>query len=178
MKKDLTSSVVVTHEILTTKNKDIDITDDFYAYSLRQIKFLEEFAKDLDATRAAKDAGYKCPSEAANLLMKNEAIKKECKAIYDARLEAIKMTAEMASARHIKLMKKIEDDYDKCESMEIEQELPTKAKFAQSLSKFSGDYMKAAGLFGESGEKKAPNVVINIDLGDKKEENIIELKQR
>lgn len=174
MKKDLSSGVTVSYEILSSKNTDIDITDEFYPYDLREIKFLEEFAKDLDPRRAAKDAGYKS-SGAGKLLMGKEHIKKECYNIYQARLKAINMTAEMASSRHIELMQKIENDYNKCETLEPVEELTTKAKFASSLSKFSSDYLRAAGLFNDIGEKKAPNVVINIDLGNKIKEEIIEI---
>ena len=63
-------------------------------------------------------------------------------------------------------MEKIEKDYDGSDS-------ETKAKFANALSKFSGDYLRAAGLFGRE-SKQTPNVVINLNISDKDKGVIID----
>lgn len=153
------NEVQVVYEIGSTVQNGVDFVGDFYLFNPRELKFLEEFAKDLNPVRACRDIGYKDPKQAANDMLKKEPIKVECKAIYDARFKALRMTQEQAAAKHIMLMQKIEKDYD-------DSDLETKAKFANSLSRFSGDYLRAAGLFGKE-NKQTPNVVINLNIADK-----------
>ena len=156
---EVKSSATVVYEIGSTVKNGVDFIGDFYLFNPRELQFLEEFAKDLNPVRACRDIGYKDPEEAAERMLKVEAIKVECKAIYDARFKALRMTQEQAAAKHISLMQKIEQDYDSSDQ-------ETKAKFANALSRFSGDYLRAAGLFGKE-NKQAPNVVINLNIADK-----------
>ena len=153
------NSATVVYEIGSTVKNGVDFIGDFYLFNPRELQFLEEFAKDLNPVRACRDIGYKDPEQAAERMLKVEAIKVECKAIYDARFKALRMTQEQAAAKHISLMQKIEQDYDSSDQ-------ETKAKFANALSRFSGDYLRAAGLFGKE-NKQAPNVVINLNIADK-----------
>lgn len=153
------SSATVVYEIGSQVKNGVDFIGDFYLFNPRELQFLEEFAKDLNPVRACRDIGYKEPEQAAERMLKIEAIKVECKAIYDARFKALRMTQEQAAAKHISLMQKIEQDYDSSDS-------ETKAKFANALSRFSGDYLRAAGLFGKE-SKQTPNVVINLNIADK-----------
>lgn len=136
--------------------------DEFYRFSLLQLNFLEEYAKDLDANRAARAAGYKKPHDTARTLLNNPAIRREIEAIHDCWRYNIRMTAEHASARHIRLMDKVEDEFDKAE------EAGDKAKFATSLMRGSDTYMRAAGHFNHGGGGNDTQVVINIDLGDER----------
>ena len=140
------NEVTVVYEIGSTVKNGVDFVGDFYLFKPRELKFLEEFAKDLDPVRACRDVGYADPEQAAQDMLKREPIKAECKAIYDARFKALRMTQEQAAAKHITLMQKIEKDYD-------DSDLETKAKFANSLSRFSGDYLRAAGLFGKENKQ-------------------------
>lgn len=156
---EVKSSATVVYEIGSTVKNGVDFIGDFYLFNPRELQFLEEFAKDLNPVRACRDIGYKDPEQAAERMLKVEAIKVECKAIYDARFKALRMTQEQAAAKHISLMQKIEQDYDSSDQ-------ETKAKFANALSRFSGDYLRAAGLFGKE-SKQAPNVVINLNIADK-----------
>lgn len=156
---EVKSSATVVYEIGSTVKNGVDFIGDFYLFNPRELQFLEEFAKDLNPVRACRDIGYKDPEQAAERMLKVEAIKVECKAIYDARFKALRMTQEQAAAKHITLMQKIEQDYDSSDQ-------ETKAKFANALSRFSGDYLRAAGLFGKE-NKQAPNVVINLNIADK-----------
>jgi hypothetical protein len=153
------NSATVVYEIGSTVKNGVDFIGDFYLFNPKELQFLEEFAKDLNPVRACRDIGYKDPEQAAERMLKVEAIKVECKAIYDARFKALRMTQEQAAAKHITLMQKIEQDYDSSDQ-------ETKAKFANALSRFSGDYLRAAGLFGKE-NKQAPNVVINLNIADK-----------
>lgn len=160
------NEVQVVYEIGSTVQNGVDFVGDFYLFSPKELQFLEEFAKDLNPVRACRDIGYKEPEQAAERMLKIEAIKVECKAIYDARFKALRMTQEQAAAKHITLMQKIEKDYD-------DSDLETKAKFANSLSRFSGDYLRAAGLFGKD-NKTTPNVVINLNISDKEKGVVID----
>lgn len=156
---EVKNSATVVYEIGSTVKNGVDFIGDFYLFNPRELQFLEEFAKDLNPVRACRDVGYKDPEQAAQDMLKKEPIKVECKAIYDARFKALRMTQEQAAAKHISLMQKIEQDYDSSDQ-------ETKAKFANALSRFSGDYLRAAGLFGKE-NKQAPNVVINLNIADK-----------
>lgn len=160
------NEVQVVYEIGSTVKNGVDFIGDFYLFNPKELQFLEEFAKDLNPVRACRDIGYKEPEQAAERMLKIEAIKVECKAIYDARFKALRMTQEQAAAKHISLMQKIEQDYDASEP-------DTKAKFANALSRFSGDYLRAAGLFGKE-NKQTPNVVINLNIADKEKGIIID----
>lgn len=157
--EEVKNSATVVYEIGSTVKNGVDFIGDFYLFNPKELQFLEEFAKDLNPVRACRDIGYKDPEQAAERMLKVEAIKVECKAIYDARFKALRMTQEQAAAKHISLMQKIEQDYDSSDQ-------ETKAKFANALSRFSGDYLRAAGLFGKE-NKQAPNVVINLNIADK-----------
>ena len=130
----------------------------FYRFTRKQIEFLQEYAKDLDAKRASKAAGYlgNTPEKA---LLANPAIKREIEAIHDVWRYNMRMTAEHASGRHIKIMDKIEDDYDTAE-------IGDKAKLATSLVRASDTYLRAAGHFNHGGGGADGQVVININLGD------------
>lgn len=165
---EVKSSATVVYEIGSTVKNGVDFIGDFYLFNPRELQFLEEFAKDLNPVRACRDIGYKDPEQAAERMLKVEAIKVECKAIYDARFKALRMTQEQAAAKHISLMQKIEQDYDSSDQ-------ETKAKFANALSRFSGDYLRAAGLFGKE-NKQAPNVVINLNIADKDKGVVIDGK--
>ena len=162
------NSATVVYEIGSTVKNGVDFIGDFYLFNPKELQFLEEFAKDLNPVRACRDIGYKDPEQAAERMLKVEAIKVECKAIYDARFKALRMTQEQAAAKHITLMQKIEQDYDSSDQ-------ETKAKFANALSRFSGDYLRAAGLFGKE-NKQAPNVVINLNIADKDKGVVIDGK--
>ena len=152
------NSVEVVYEIGSTVQNGVDFVGDFYLFNPKELKFLEEFAKDLDPVRACKEVGYKDPEQSAKDMLAKEPIKVECKAIYDARFKALRLTQEQAAAKHLNLMEKIERDYDTSDA-------ETKAKFANALSRFSGDWLRAAGLFGKE-NKQTPNVVINLNLKD------------
>lgn len=157
--ENLKNEVQVVYEIGSTVENGVDFVGDFYLFNPKELKFLEEFAKDLNPVRACQEIGYKDPEQAAKRMLEVEAIKVECKAIYDARFKALRLTQEQAAAKHLNLMEKIEQDYDKSDE-------ETKAKFANALSRFSGDYLRAAGLFGKE-NKQTPNVVINLNIADK-----------
>lgn len=153
------NNVTVVYEIGTTVKNGVDFIGDFYFFKQKEIQFLEEFAKDLNPVRACKDMGYAEPEQAAERFLNIEPIKVECKAIYDARFKALRLTQEQAAAKHLMLMDKIEKDYD-------DSEPEVKARFANAMAKLSGDYLRAAGLFGKE-NKQAPNVVINLNISDK-----------
>ncbi len=132
---------------------------DFYRFSLKQLRFLEEYAKHLDVNRAAREVDTAVKTVRGNWLTQ-EKFQAEIEAIHKIWKTNIRMTAEHATARHIELMDKVEDEFDKAEGA------TNKAKLAAPLAKMSDSYLKAAGKFSTDGNQKAVNVTINIDLGD------------
>lgn len=140
--------------------------NDFYPFNNRQLVFIEEFSKDFDPVRAAKDAGYSNPKSAANSLMCNEKIKEQCKKIYDASFVALGMTAKMVLARHLLFMEKVEKDYDSVEDVE------KRGSLASAFAKMSGDSLRAVGLFGVSNEKQTTSVVVNIGFSEPIKEQV------
>lgn len=164
--------VQVVYQIGSTVNSGVELCPDFYLWKQKELDVLREFSKDLDIVRSCRDVGYTNPEAMARKLLKNEAIKTEMKAIYDARFEAMRLNEEMVAAKHLNLMKKFETDYDGCDA-----DGRVKGQLANAVAKMSGDSLRAAGLFGRE-SKTTPNVVINLNLeGDKKEvvkETVIE----
>lgn len=132
---------------------------DFYRFSLKQLQFLEEYARDLDINRAAKEVGAAVKTVRGNWLTQ-EKFQAEIEAIHRIWQTNIRMTAEHATARHIELMDKVEDEFDKADGAS------DKAKLAAPLAKMSDSYLKAAGKFATGGDQKGIHVTINIDLGE------------
>lgn len=142
---------------------DGDYSDEgFYRFSAKQLEFLNEYAKDIDPIRAASAVGYSQPKRDSDALMQHPAIRREIEAIQDGWRYNIRMTAEHASGRHIKLMDKMEKDYDEADN------IGDRAKMANSLVRASDSYLRAAGHFNHGGGGSDAQVVINIDLGDDK----------
>lgn len=132
---------------------------DFYRFSLKQLRFLEEYAKHLDINRAAREVETAVKTVRGNWLVQ-EKFQAEIEAIHKIWKTNIRMTAEHATARHIELMDKVEDEFDKAIGA------ANKAKLASPLAKMSDSYLKAAGKFATDGTQKGISVTINIDLGD------------
>jgi hypothetical protein len=128
----------------------------FYKFNATQFAFLEEYAKDLDERRAAKALGLSLATVTGWL--GNTKFRAEMDVIHDIWMTNVRATAEHAQARHIKLLNKMEKDYDAFED-------GTKAKMAGSLAKMSDTYLKATGAFTKDGGGPEGQVVINIDLG-------------
>lgn len=126
----------------------------FYRFKLEQLEFLREYAKDTDFKRAAKAVDV--PVATARSWLSQEKFKAEIEEIHDVWRLNIKMTAENAAAKHIKLMQQLESDY-------MESDLELRAKFANPLTKASETYLKAAGHFNHGGGSGGESqVVINI----------------
>ena len=138
------------------KLDDFDVFK-YSRFDFSQLQFLEEYAKDCDHRRAAKDANVN-PNTAAQWL-KQDKFKAEIEEIQNIWRLKFKMTAETAAYRHIKLFNQLEEDYHKLG-------LEDRSKMANSLVKASDTYLKASGHFNHGGDgAKDSQVVINIDLG-------------
>lgn len=159
---EVKNSVDVIYQVGSKVSSGVDFCPEFYLWKTKEIEVLKEFCKDLNIVRACKDVGFKNPEVAARELMKKEAIKIELKAIYDARFKAMQMNEEMAAANHINTMNKFAEDY---ESADIDSK--SKGSLANAVAKMSGDYLRAAGLFGNE-QKTVPNVVINLNIDNDK----------
>ena len=140
---------------------------DFYRFSLKQLRFLEEYAKHLDVNRAAREVETAVKTVRGNWLTQ-EKFQAEIEAIHKIWQTNIRMTAEHATARHIELMDKVETEFDNAEGA------ADKAKLAAPLAKMSDSYLKAAGKFATGGDQKGISVTINIDLGGEDQPVVIE----
>lgn len=139
-----------------------DDPNDFYPFSNKHLVFLEEFVKDFDPERAAQEAGYKNPKQAAVALMRNPNIRGQCEKFYNAAMKAIEMDAKTTAARHLAFMDKIEQDYDSIDEPE------KKSGLASAFAKMSGDSLKASGMFSNNGDKQAVNVILNVGFSSEK----------
>lgn len=70
---------------------------EFHTYSLNQIKFLDEYQKDLDSDRAAKETGVSNTTK--NKWLKEQKIQDVMNRIHDAYKEAIFMNSKYAAGR-------------------------------------------------------------------------------
>lgn len=135
------------------------------SFTLMELVALQEYAKDLDLTRACSAAGYAHPSSAAARMKKRDHIKAELAAIHDVWRTNFEMTAEHASARHIKLMNKFEKDYDRLPKHTERGESTIAGQLAGTLGKMSESYLKASGKF-ERDETESGQIVMNIYMDD------------
>lgn len=150
-----------------TEATDMVEMPDFNSFTLMELKALQEYAKDLDLTRACAAAGYKAPSQQAYRLKQKPAIWAEMAEIHRVwRTNMLEMTAEHASAKHINLMKKFEKDYDSLPGLTEKGETSVKGQLAGTLGKMSSDYLRSCGHFDKDSGGQEAQMVINIDLGD------------
>lgn len=140
-----------------------DLTE-FHRFNLKQFKFLEEYSKDLDHARAAKEVGIQTAT--ANKWLNQDAFKQELMAIHEVWRKNIKMSSAHASAKLLDLMQKFEDDYDMMEAGD-------KSKMANALMKGADSYLRATGQYAQKEESGGTNIVVNIDLsGDLKPRDV------
>lgn len=143
----------VVYEAGNVQRGDHDITG-YYRWNNEQVMFLDEYAKDCDHKRAAAALGL--DKRTVERWIVQEKFKAEIMEIQEVWRLNMKMTAERAAARHIKLMNKLEADYDKADP-------DLRAKLATPLMKGSETYLKAAGHFNHGGGTGSESqVVINI----------------
>lgn len=144
------------YEAGTVKQGQHD-TSGFYMFTPDQWHFLEEYAKDLDQKRAAKSLGLK--PRTIEQWMSQEKFQAEIMEIHEVYRANVKMTAENSGHRLLKMLNKMEKDYD---TLEIKD----RAKMAAPISKMIDSYLKATGQYGDGRGGSDTQVVINIDLGD------------
>lgn len=140
-----------------------DLTE-YHEFTAKQFHFLEEYSKDLNPARAAKDVGVS--DKVAKRWLTTDGFKQELMAIHDVWRKNIRMTSAHASAKLLDLMDKFENDYD-------EMELGDRPKMAGALIKGADSYLKATGKYQPEQEAGGNNITINIDLsGELKPRNI------
>ena len=137
-----------------TAKDTFDLTEHF-AFSKKHFSFLEEYAKDLDANRSAKEIGIH--PDTAKKWLRTDAFKQELMAIHEVWRTNIRMTSAHASAKLIELMDKFESDYDEMDHQD-------KSKMAGALVKGADSYLKATGKYNQEKEIDSNQIVINIDL--------------
>jgi len=127
----------------------------YYQFSLKQMLFLKEYSKHLDADLAAKAVDVK--ERTVKKWLQTEAMRAEIMEIHSWWRWDIRMTSEAASSKHLKLMEKFEKDYNSLD-------LGDKPKMATPLAKMSDIYMRATNSY-KNDDTSASNIIINIDLG-------------
>lgn len=136
--------------------------EEFFPFKPQHITALQEYQKDLDIDRACKAAGLsayqkKClldPTTSQGL-----AFLKECKNIQEQYTKAIELNANSSAVKHIELMRKFEQDYDRTD---IKSQ--NKSGLASTLARMSDTSLKATGQFTKEGTGGGTKVEINIDL--------------
>jgi len=126
--------------------------EEVYLYSMTEMKFLEEYKKDLDPYRAGKEV--RITRDMVNKYLNNEKITKVMGRIHEAYIDAIMMDTKVAAGRFMNILDKLEKSFDNGE-----------AKVASALANMAGNLLRATGHFGSEDKGKASVVQINIDLG-------------
>lgn len=131
---------------------------DYHRLTYKQVIFLEAYAKSMgDINKAAKKAGAALRTVKETWL-KQPKIQEEIDRIQEVwATTTLRMTAEDASARHIKLMDKMEKHLDDNES-----DTDAAAKVMNPLAKMSDTYLKATGKFNDDKGNSGVSVSINI----------------
>ena len=138
----------------------------FEPFNPMEMHTLQEYALDLNMVRACKEAGYNNPSQAAMRMKKKPKIRAEMMVIHKVWQTNLRMTAEHASAKHIQMMQKFEEDYDALSSTTDGKTRNIKGDLAKTLGKMSDSYLKATGQFTDKDVDTGQQITINIDLGD------------
>lgn len=132
--------------------------------TMQHYTVLQEYAKDLDLTRACSVAGYSHPQVAASRLKKKPHLRAEMRKVEEVYgKNIIEMTAERGSARFLKLMDKFERDYDDLPKVTEKGESTIAGQLAGALARMGSDYLKATGHFSEQ-TTEADNISITINM--------------
>lgn len=133
------------------------ILEEVYLFSMTEMKWLEEYKKDLDPYRAGK--AVKVTRDMVNKYLNNDKIKKILARIHEAYVSAILMDNKVAAGRFINILDKMEKSFDSGDG-----------KVASALANMAGNLLRATGHFGSEEHGKTPQVQINIDLGSSPKE--------
>lgn len=125
----------------------------YYNYTLGQLKFLDEYKKDLDTQRAAKAVGIS--SSTIERWVKLPQIRDVMNRIHDAYVDAVCMDNKVAAGRFISILNKLENKFDEGDS-----------KVSAALANMAGNMLKATGHFDNAEGGSTPQVQINIDIGN------------
>lgn len=132
----------------------------------KQLKFLQEFAKTLDAQMAAKTVGWN--PQYTHRIMQEQKMRDEIHAIYDAWRKALRLTAEHSASRFISILDKVEASFDAGND-----------KVANALANLAGNYLKATGHFDkhQNGGTTAPQIQFNINLKDSGKKPVVQTRR-
>lgn len=137
---------------------------EFAPLTKKAVELLREFQKDCDLDRAIQAAGLN-PRYKEEIMNGNSPLgrrmKRELQKISEDFFEAIHLNTNAAARKHLELMQRFEDDYEKAE---IDNR--NKGALAGTLARMSDTSLKATGHFQSEGVNNGVKVEINIDLGD------------
>lgn len=133
---------------------------------------MAKYQESLDLDAASKSVGLTSKQKSAWMdrsTKRGQAMAREMEAIQETWRKALSLNPKAAAAQHVELMEKINEDYDQIPA--IHQNKPG---MASALLKGSDTSLKATGQFQQERIDSGIRVEINIDLGQEKQEVIIE----
>ena len=127
---------------------------EFFSYSGKEIEFIEQYKKTLDPLASAKAVGVD-PRTVQNWVKKPK-VRDAMQKIQDAYIGAALMDKDVAASQFMDTLVAMQDKF-------IHE---GDTKVASALAAMHGHHLKATGQFGNGGDNSAPQVVVNIDLGN------------
>lgn len=124
-------------------------------FTSRELKFLRAYSHTCDEISALEEAGIQ--RNRLSEIIDEPHVAAEMKKIQEVWRYQSRLTAGYSAGNHMRLMQKIEDEYDTAVSV------ANKAKFAPTLARMSDSAMKATNLIGSHESEKMPTVIINVE---------------
>jgi hypothetical protein len=134
-----------------------------HIYTAKEIKFLDVYCDTLDRVAACKASGLKLEQ-----VKKNKYLMHELEMLM--RVAQKKHRMRMAGAKHLDLMEKFEDEFDKTKGKDNKAAVG----YAGVVARMSEAAMRASGEFKEETTDKGVNVQVNIKIGGDDEPKTID----
>ena len=137
------------------KKEDIDGLPDQPYWNMSHYLFLQTYRECLDIIEAGKVAGL--DAKKVSRLMEDHKIREAMEDAKDDFMESLNLTPKKGARKFMEVYNKIEKRFDEGDS-----------KVAGPLSNMASTFLKATGQLGDSDEKSATKISININLGNGK----------
>jgi hypothetical protein len=147
----------------TTTEVSVDVKPDPHIYTAKEIKFLDVYCDTLDKATALKEAGLKLEQVKRNKYLMNELEMLQ-------RIAQKKHRLRMAAAKHLDLMEKFEDEFDKVKGKDNKAAVG----YSSTLARMSETTLRASGEFAEKKTGSGVNLSVNITIGGEQEPLTVE----
>lgn len=131
-----------------------------HTYSRKELIFIETYIETLDKAQALKAA-----SMSSRQLENNKYLQEECLKLQ--RIIQKKHRLKIAGAKHIALMEKFEDTFDKAVES---KDAKTQVGMSSTLARMSEAAMRASGEFKDAEQAHGAQIQVNINIGGNEEE--------